>query len=117
VSTTGQQFWDLLTDQLSLEEYHRNQKMEAAKAAIQDRMRDVSTRALLSMRYDPPWKLIQRVVPEDLQRWPYWEDALRLALREVLATREHVPNIKEGKEQRRMMAQQHHGSRRLRKRD
>ncbi len=106
MSITDQQFWDL----------HRQQKMEAAKAEIRSRMAPLSTRALLTMRYDPPWGLIQRVVPEDIRRWPSWEDALQMSLREVLATREHVPNIKEGKEQRRKMAQQHHGSRRLRKR-
>lgn len=116
MNCSSQQFWDLLTDQLSLEEYHRRHRMAAAKAAIRDRMAAVSTRALLTLRYDPPWSLLQRVVPQDLLDWPGYEEALRSALREVLATREHVPNKLEAKEQRRKMAQQHHGSKRLRNR-
>jgi hypothetical protein len=118
MSVINDEFWSLLREDITLDDLNRKQRSDAAARIIETNLRKLGTRALLSMRRDPPWGLVQQVIPEDIQRWRDVdvEGILQTVLRQVLKTREHVPSGAEARAHRRRMAQQHHGSKRLRKR-
>lgn len=113
---TSEEFWDLLTEKITLDElkrYHEQQEnIEYVTKIFTRKLEKISTVNLLKMRWKCPDRLLLELFPN--VPWPTAIIAIayKCALRGVLRTRPNIPHGRDAIEARRKLAQMHYGSKR-----
>ena len=121
---TSEEFWELLTEKITLEELKArreeqrlcqeiNDRLNEAFPIFTERLKRISTVNLLKMRWDCPDRLRFELFPNYPHKLLYLNYAFQQALRRVLNSRPNIPHGRDAISARRKMAQANHGSKKL----
>lgn len=117
---TNDDIWDLFTEKTTMRELEVRCLLASARHTFREALKPIPTRRLLRLRqWDAGFEGFSwwhHDVPYNLYQLLGAAEEFYAALKEVLATREHVWRGPQGKAHRRQMAQMHHGSKKLKKR-
>ena len=117
---SSEEFWDLLTENITLEELQAKRKelarqkefnnsVDAASMIFTKKLTGISTSNLLKMRWSCSYRMLHELFPNSTLDLEVLRVAYQRTLRAILSTRPNIPHGRDAREVRRKLAQMHHG--------